>query len=293
MRRSALSREKLLFLVAAGLAFSIMLTFAIVLKIKKNSEKDEAATIVSVQDNVGTVRLLAPERPVRSGTKLSDVRFLEMYWPISQVPAGAIRDYSELKDVYARAELPAGIPLQKKHLTTKQPTSSLEPSPGNRAVTINIDAETAIEFHVVAGTHVDVVLTYHNAQRELTSNVIVQNARVLSLGGDTSTAEDRNEKLFKSSYRQPKSKTVTLDVSPQDALKITTSRQLGKLSLIMRSTGDVKTLPKTEVSQTEIDGTAQNTTAAPVKRNCNRGRLRTPKGEFIIECDGKLTPVQK
>lgn len=293
LRPGGANREKLLFILAAAFAFSIMLTIAIAFKLKKSADNDNnSATVVSVQDNVGTVKLLAPERRIKAGTKLSDVRLLDMYWPISQVPSGAIRDVNELKTLYAKNDLPAGIPLQKKHLTTQPHRIGLSVSPGNRAVAINIDAQTAIEYHVEPGTHVDVVLTYHDAQRELTSKVIVQNARVLSLGGDTARNSDQS-KMFQNNRSRQRSKTVTLDVAPEDALKITTSMQLGKLSLMMRSMDDEEALIKTELPKAAIDGDDREPTQNQ-PRCRDKGRIRIAgKGDFIIGCDGQFIPVEK
>ncbi|MCB0332399.1 MAG: Flp pilus assembly protein CpaB [Bdellovibrionales bacterium] len=287
-------RERLLFIAALGLTFSLLIILVVVFKVRGNSSETaandypEMASEPAAQAGVATVTLLAPERTVRSGTKLSDVQFKKMYWPRNQVPEGAIRDEAEVRAYYAKTDLEPGVPLQRRHLTREAQSAMLSITPGNRATTISIDAEKAIEYHVIPGSHVDVVLTYYQAG-ELTSKVLVQNARVLSLGGDTSIGDDMQRRG--ASRRRLASQTVTLDVSPQDALKIATSKQLGKLSLLMRSGDDVKPSPVNEVNQTDI-GSGVVGGSKRQSRSCKRGTIKIQgKGEFLLDCDGSMTPI--
>ena len=284
------SRDKKLFLAAAVLAMSLVLVLAVVFKFKVSNATQEYP-VVSTSDDFGgsdmaTVTLLSPERPIKAGTNLADVKFKTMYWPRNQVPEGAIRDVAEVTGKYARIDLAAGAPIEIRHLTD-QPTLSVLPlTPGNRAVTINIDAETAIEYHVLPGTSVDVVLT-HYVGRDVKTKVIVQNARVLSLGGSTNT------KGTNTGGRRPnmRSKTVTLDVSPKNALEITTAKQLGKLSLLLRNQADDKPLATVEVEGADVTDQKKNDKPA-VRKRCTRGRVKIAGDEYIVDCDGKMYQAQ-
>ncbi len=287
-------RERLLFIAALGLTFSLLIILIVVFKVRGTSETaandyPEIASEPAAHAGVATVTLLAPERAIRSGTKLSDVQFKKMYWPRNQVPEGAIRDEAEVRAYFAKTDLQPGVPLQRRHLTREVHSAMLAITPGNRATAISIDAEKAIEYHVIPGSHVDVVLTYYQGG-ELTSKVIVQNARVLSLGGDTSVGNEQQQRRG-SARRRLASQTVTLDVSPQDALKIATSKQLGKLSLMMRSGDDVKPSPVNEVNQTDI-GSGVVGGSKRKSRTCKRGTIKIQgKGEFLLDCDGSMTPI--
>ncbi|MCB0359702.1 MAG: Flp pilus assembly protein CpaB, partial [Bdellovibrionales bacterium] len=279
-------RERLLFLAALGLAFSLLVILVVVFQFRNPNSKGGYPDVAAINtetanDSVSTVTLIAPERPVAPGTKLSDVRFRKMFWPRTQVPEGAVLDVSELTDFYAKVKLDPDIPVQRRHLT-RQPTNSvLSVTPGNRAVTIKVDSETAIEYHVLPGSRVDLVLT-HNVGSELTSKVIVQNARVLSLGGMTATSDEgalAGASRANNIRTRMASATVTLDVNPKDALKIATAKQLGKLSLMMRAPEDIAP-PKTDsVSAADVDGVS----AGPARRKLGcekRGRVKIAgKGE--------------
>jgi pilus assembly protein CpaB len=281
-------RERLLFVAAAGLAFSLLVVLFIVFSFGSSSESKEASVPVnnSITSAIGTVTLLTPDRIIRAGTKLSEISFKEVYWPRNQVPDGAVRDIDEMKELFAKVDLQPGVPVQRSQLATEAVQTTLPVTPGNRAVAFEVDATAGIEGHVLPGTRVDVVLTYYE-QGNLISKVIVQNARVLSYGGDFTPVEKRS--VVANSVRQT-SRTITLDVAPKDALQITTARQLGRLSLIMRSAEDQKGIDKTDFSQDEIDKSGrareQRTTG-----NCMKGTARMGDREYLVGCDGSLSEV--
>jgi len=282
-------REKVLFVLAAGLAFFLLVVLIVVVKVKSGSPaEDQFASIAAdPMTDVSTVSLLAPERPISAGTNLAEVTFKQVYWPRNQVPEGAIRDLSEVQGFFAKTNLSPGAPVQRSHLTKEVDSSLLKLTPGQRAVAIDIDASSAVEYHIRPGSRVDVILT-HYVNRELTSQVIVQNARVLSLGGDVSNADQ-------SAGGRPRGRlamqTATLDVATDDALKIQTARRLGQLSLMMRSAGDVTPVLGEGIRGQDINKELGKTVQSG-SRVCSKGRIRIAgKGEFLLDCDGSMTPV--
>ncbi|MCB0336449.1 MAG: Flp pilus assembly protein CpaB, partial [Bdellovibrionales bacterium] len=154
------------------------------------------------------------------------------------------------------------------------------------AVTIEIDSQSSVEGWARPGTKVDVTLTYMSNQ-ELTSKVIVQNARVLSYGGDATLVTDHFGSLNRKSVKP--GSTITLEVSPGDALKIQTSKQLGSLSLLMRAPEDDKAAAVTEVDRNLIDGAKAK--IEPQVKTCKRGKMRLEGKEYIIDCDGSIAQL--
>lgn len=280
-------RERMLFVAAAGLAFSLLIVLVAVfaLRLDKQEEKTEVPEVSHAE--IGTVTLLTPEREVKAGQSLSSIKLKEIYWPRANVPEGVVRDHSEIMNMFAKVDIQAGEPLQRRHLTAEERKVSLPLTPGNRAVTIRVDAETSIENHATPGTHVDVVLTHHK-DGELTSKVIVQNARVLSLGGDIRSADERLLEN-RSGRRNNWSQTITLDVSPQAALTIQTAKRMGTLSLLMRSADDTKPVAKQEFDSSDVYGPSKD--RAPRKSSCTKGHLKIRGTEYVVNCDGSLSEV--
>lgn len=281
-------RERLIFIAAAGLAFSLLVVLFVVFSFGSKSESKEvvASTNNAIPAAIGTVTLLTPDRVIRAGTKLSEVTFKEVYWPRNQVPDGAVRDIEEMKSLYAKIDLQPGVPVQRTQLARESVQTTLAVTPGNRAVSFEVDATSSIEGHVLPGTKVDVVLTFYEGGN-LVSKVIVQNARVLSYGGDTTPIDKRGMAV---SAVRTTSRTITLDVAPKDALQITTARQLGRLSLIMRSSDDDKGLETKEYGQKQFEDD-DRTPHRSSGSKCMKGTAKTGGREYIVACDGSLSEV--
>jgi pilus assembly protein CpaB len=279
-------RAKLILIAVAGLLISLVVVLVAVLNHKSKVSANSA--IVDPTAALGTVTLFVSEQPVFAGQKLSEVPLRETPWPRKQMPEGAIVNLAALEGTYAKVDIPQNIPLIEGHLTKTSFVGTLPVTPGNRAITIEVDATTGLEGLALPGTRVDVVLTYSN-EGELTSKVIVQNARVLSSGGNTRTFSQQQAAVDTRVVQQPRvaARTVTLDVSPKDALKVSTARQLGRLSLVMRSTDDTGVSTETEITANEVGGESSKKKGdRVVSGGCTRGHYRINGVEFQLNCDG-------
>lgn len=284
MVRPRRDREKLLLVAAGGLTFSLLIIFLVLFQFRSDtSPGDVTAEDPAIPSAVSTVTVYTPERFVRSGTKLSEVKFKEIYWPSDQIPVEAVRNLSDLAGKFAKQDLVPGNPVLLSGLTDQPLVYSLPLTPGNRAVAIEIDSTTSQEAFTLPGTRVDVTLTYH-VDGSLTSKVIVENARVLSYGGDQTPM---GERMNLPAGQLPKvSRTITLDVSPSDALKIQTSRQLGTLSLLLRSPGDDRPNRTLQVDQNAIDDNFSK--PRQTADGCRKGRMTIEGKEYYIDCDGSV-----
>ncbi len=283
-------RERALFVAAASFTLVIVISFVILSNIKQQAPGTTTVES-SLQPSAATagnaIKLFGAERAIPKGTKLSEVNFKTLSWPRHSVPEDAIRTKEELATLYARVDLAPGMPVLKSQTTTQpvnENTASLRLTPGNRAVSIEVDETSGLEGHATPGTHVDVVLT-HSRGGELESSIIVENARVLSYGGDTSIDKNPGRGALKIN------RTITLDVSTADALKISTARQMGRLSLFMRAVDDDKAANVTVLDANELDRKgAENSRTKP--QACTKGKVRIGEKTFLMGCDGSMTPVE-
>ena len=282
-------RDQLLFLAAAGLAFSVLVILFLVNQKSVQANNPMVEPAAAAPPVVGTVTLFVPKWTIRSGTKLKESDFRDVYWPRTTVPEEAVRDLSEIRGNFAAAELPPERPLRRSDMTTEKRMVTLPITPGMRAVTIEVDAQQGLEGWALPNTKVDVALTYVQ-DGNLTSKVIVQNARVLSYAGSADAPEEISAAGPRAARRVRVGSTITLEVSPGDALTISTSRALGSLSLLMRAPDDDKSTPVTEVNRTTIEGgNSKNSRGA--KKQCNRGVMRIEGREYVIDCDGSILQV--
>jgi pilus assembly protein CpaB len=108
--------------------------------------------------------------------------------------------------------------------------------PGFRAISVEISPETAAGGFILPNDHVDVILSRRDREAEKaagvevhTSEIILANVRVLAI--DQTVQE-------KDGQRVVVGKTATLELAPRQAEILALSRQLGTLSLALRSIVD-------------------------------------------------------
>lgn len=285
-------KERMMFIGAAGFLFALTILLVVVLNYKESAsakedrERERDSKIASA-NTMSTVALLAPSRYVRAGTKLSDVEMKQVFWPRNQVPDEAVMERGELREFFALKDLSPDVPLQKSFLTKTPGGGSLPVTPGNRAIAIEVSATEGIEGHAVAGTRVDVVLTF-SEEGNLTSKVIVQNARVLSYGGDM--GEGPGSQVARIRGPRTTSRTITLDVVPEDALKIATAKEVGRLSLMMRSGDDDKGLKVDQYDRFDIEGGKKKIKQGKSEA-CKKGAARIGSREFVMGCDGTIAEL--
>ncbi len=281
-RRS--ERERLFFFLAAGLAFSLLIISLVVLNFRTDAVAKSDITpspLNPIPKSLGTVTLYAPERQITQGTNLSNVKFKEVYWPQDQVPEGAVRDLTEVRNTYAIENIRALVPVQRGMLSSEPVQTSLPVTSGNRAIAIQLDAYSGVEGHVRPGSRVDVTLTYYE-QGDLTTKVIVQNARVLSYGGMVKNGLNIEgpRKVMNS---------ATLDVSSEDALTILTSKKLGTLNLILRANDDTGATETLEFDENKLN---KNNNSKKPASSTNCGVARVGGVEYVMPC-GAGNPMTK
>jgi pilus assembly protein CpaB len=278
-------RAKFLLFAAVGLVISLIVVLIVVMNYKSRLSQ---AAVVDPNAQLGSLTVFLAEQPVYIGQRLSDVSLREASWPRQQASEDVVTDLSQLQGMFAQIDIPQGVPLTKKYLTETSPISTLPVTPGNRAITIEVDATTGLEGLALPGTRVDVFLTY-SKEGELTTKVIVQNARVLSSGGSTSSFNQQQQLPLDQRVVRPRpvARTITIDVAPKDALRISTARQLGRLSLVMRSNEDTGKARDIEFDAGQFEGEdVKSKREASAAAGCTRGHYKVNGIEFQLNCDG-------
>ena len=159
---------------------------------------------------------------------------------------------------------------------------------GYRAIAIDVDATSGLEGHALPGSRVDVTLSSTRGGEAVT-NVIVENARVLSYGGDTRSLEQQRSQTVNLRVAPSISRTITLEMKPLDALQVENARQSGRLGLLMRAPGDIEPVDKTEISQTDVGDRQKSST---FQKRCTKGRATFDGANIIIGCDGEISRVE-
>jgi pilus assembly protein CpaB len=197
---------------------------------------------MQAQDRVAaptTVEVRVANAPLKVGTFLSDANA-----PFTEIPVARLQS-SHIKrgeDVALGAVIIS--PMAESALVERK--SLLLPGqegflaavlqPRMRAVSLAVDAVTSNAGHIFPGDRVDVLLTQHldsemvgdDPWRAWASETILSNVRVIAV--DQNMHSDLTERAT-----TDVASTITLEVGPRDAERLAVARNLGALSLTLRS----------------------------------------------------------
>jgi pilus assembly protein CpaB len=185
--------------------------------------------------------------PLRFGMELDRAQLSEIPWSQDNLPQGAFSSIDELladgsRVVLSPIEISEPVLLTKLSGANGRATLSNLLAPGMRAVTIKTDEIAGVGGFVTPGDRVDVVLTRDAGAIEevsdnaagasgstITTEVVVENAKVLTVGQGADERQTSPQVV----------NSVTVEVSVDGAQKIALARNVGSLSLSLRSSNDV------------------------------------------------------
>lgn len=168
-------------------------------------------------------------------------------WPKDRVPLGAITKLEALEGRTPRHPLYAGEPILETKLIDPQKdlgTVSEKIRAGYRVISVKVDNEVGAAGLILPGDRVDVMVFLQKRPPEVpqtTTKTILRNVTVFAVNDQTSLETDKGETSVAA-------KTVTLEVKPSDAERLTLAQSLGRLRLILRRGDD------TESEKQESDG---------------------------------------
>ena len=230
-----------------GGAVLVAIIVAMLVQAKLSPSKDQSA-------GKPTVDILVAAKRLETGARLKaeDVRWKAVNE--DAVFPGSIAKSSEpdLKSlsVYGspvRRPIEAGEPITRQALIADVKAAgnymAANLKPGMRAVGIAVKADSAVGGFLSPGDRVDVILGYtvrftaatRDAGSALVSRnasqTIISNVRVMGVD-QTSSEEDRQAKVVK---------TVTIEVTREQAEMLVLAKDMGKLTLVLRRLGETDT----------------------------------------------------
>ena len=249
-----------------------------------NQANQRVRTIESSTKPLATQTIVVAKQPLRFGTELSAAMLEEVAWPSKAMPAGAFAKISDVLSPGRRVVL-AAIERNEPVLALKitgpgqRATLSALVKPGMKAVTIRVNDVEGVGGFVLPGDHVDVVLTRQIDKGQASSEVVLQDTRVLAV--DQSADERTNKAAV--------AKSVTLEVSIVQAQKVWLASSVGSLSLLLRKAGetaDVKTRKITlkDLESGDVANDKGATTTVVVMRP-------TAKQEYTVPVEATDTAV--
>ena len=212
---------------------------------------------------LATVDVLVAKSDLDVGQVLTDKDIGWQTWPAAS--AGSFIKQTDRPDAIkdfvgaiVRSPVTAGEPIRDGKVVTGKGggyMAAILPH-GMRAISLDVAPDTDAGGFILPNDHVDVLLTRRDKTAERLSGIekyvsetILRNVRVLAV--DQSVGEKDGQKVVLG-------KTVTIELDPQQAETLALSRQLGSLSLVLRSLLDSQS-PTPEGGQGEPKDKGVNT----------------------------------
>lgn len=237
-------------MIGIAAVFGAISIFAADLWVKSAAEAriDPIEVSVPVPDvpKVEFKTIVVAAAPLRFGMELDRTQLSEIPWPQDNLPEGAFGSIDELfadgsRVVLSPMETSEPVLLAKLSGENGRATLSNLLSPGMRAVAVRTDEIAGVGGFVTPGDRVDIVLTRDAgaiqevsdnaagaAGSTITTEVVVENAKVLTVGQGADVRQTSPQVV----------NSVTVEVDAAGARKIALARNVGSLSLSLRSSND-------------------------------------------------------
>jgi pilus assembly protein CpaB len=213
---------------------------------------------------VSTRTIVVAAKPLRFGMEVTEAQLKEISWPDAALPAGS---FAKIADVLTGKRIALGAiepnePLLGSKITGpgQRATLSAMLRDGLKAVTIRVNDVDGVGGFVLPGDRVEVSLTRQIDKTNATSEVVLQNVRVLAVD---QIADERTEK-------PTVVKAVTLEVDEIGAQKLTLAASVGSLSLMLRKAGEATNQYTRRITLNDL-GTPS--TPAPQEAKVQTGRI--------------------
>ena len=184
------------------------------------------ATFASAQARLSSVDtetapVCTAVQAIKAGTVIEANMLTLQDVPVPLAAEGAIGTREEAVGKLAVEPIPANGQITAGALASSEPAASLAGAldAGSRAISVAVDAETGLAGLIRHGDRVDVLSE---------GRAIVENAKVIAV--DSSLSETLEEYA-----------TVTVQVSPEDAIAIQAAQELAPVRLSMRAAADALT----------------------------------------------------
>jgi pilus assembly protein CpaB len=223
-----------------------------------------------------TSEVVIAGKDIPAGTAINDKLIQDgtikvVSWPKASVPNGAFSSADKIVGKINKAKIVAGEPILESRLAGDGTGLTVRLEAGKRAMAVKVDEIIGVSGFLMPDDRVDVIVTTApatgNAQNEKFSKIVLQNKRVLSVAQNVEQKDEKPQLAH----------SITLEVTPEEAEKLSLASQEGQIILALRALGD------DTVAQTR--GSNKHdllSTVAPAKGGVAR-RVAAPREKYRVE----------
>ncbi len=277
-------RTSTIVMIAFAVMFGLLAVFVSQSWLNSQAEQRMRSLEANNKKNpVSTSTIVVASKPLRFGNELTAAQLREVEWPQKSLPNGAFAKVADVLNAGKRVALTAiepNEPVLSSKITGpgQRATLSAMLRDGLKAATVRVNDIDGVGGFVLPGDHVDVTLTRQVDKTNASSEVVLQNVRVLAID------QIADERLDKPAVV----KAVTLEVDVVGAQKLSLAASVGSLTLMLRKAGEANSqfTRKITLSDLGAPSTPTATPAGPQGVTTVAVRRASTREEYSVPIEG-------
>ena len=253
-------QNRLKIALVVAVFFGLIAAYGIFNFLRQQREAAEALR-TQTQDVVIAAKDI-PAGSTMSEAMLKDGTVRAIKWPKASIPAGAFGTPTQVIGKVNRVKIMANEPILESRLAGEGAGLTVRLEAGKRAMAVRVDEIIGVSGFIVPDDRVDVIVTTTppgvSDKDARLSKIVLQNKRVLSVAQSTEQKDGKPQVA----------RSITLEVSPEEAEKLSLAYQEGPIVLALRGLGD-ETEPKT------IGSNKNDLLALGVRKTTGPARVRS------------------
>ncbi|MEX0346098.1 MAG: Flp pilus assembly protein CpaB [Rhizobiaceae bacterium] len=250
--------------------------------------RDQVAAMTAANDSQAPQNtVVVANQPLRFGRVIEPSSLKVIGWSSATIPEGAFRTIKELvgeegEERYVIGAIAQDEPILSTKITGPGQRASLSTllTDGMKAVSIRVDDVLGVAGFVLPGDRVDILLTRRPRNEEAFTDILLQGVRVLAI-----------DQLADDQANKPNVvRTVTLEVSTEEAQKLTLAANVGTLSLALRNVASAQVEAVNAVKIADLGGGVTSQALLEQKLQEERERLQQ---QIDAEREKRLAELEK
>lgn len=225
-------------IIALGLAI-LFGVVAVILANRWLSAQNPTVTVEKSSESVPLAQVVVAATDLSIGSRLSSENLSLSKWPRTSVPKGAFERIEDVEGRVNTSKMTAGTPIRGAELAAPGSGAGLVAviKPGMRAMAIKVNEVTGVGGFILPNTFVDVI-SIKDKGKSKSAKTLLTKIEVLAIAQETFIEEGKPKVV----------RTVTLELTPEDAQKLALQTNEGSIQLVLRNPLD-EDKPKPKVAR--------------------------------------------
>jgi pilus assembly protein CpaB len=218
-----------------ALALAVIFGVIAVILVNKWLSTKVSQTAVSPAESISMTEIVVAATDVNIGTRLDKTQLAMAQWPKASVPKGAFEDIEQVVGRVSVNKMATGTPILAAELAAPNSGAGLVAliKPGMRAMAIKVNEVVGVGGFILPNTFVDIISIDAQGKRTKVADTFLRKVEVLAIAQETFIEEGKPKVV----------RTVTLELSPEDAEMLAEKTHEGPIQLVLRNPLDEKETP--------------------------------------------------